>query len=227
MPEGGGMVEKEPTNRQKQAWRTKNKIINCALQLFDEKGFSNVSMEMIAEVSETSIGAIYHYFTSKEEIAAQTLNLLDEQYRTYFHELLTGKKYAKLSPLEKLSNYFVYTIVKSSELKSLNYAYVYDLKNMKIGILGVGKERDLNKNYLELFQMCYESGELPRSLKEEEAVRIIVQVSRGLLVDWMLQGGGFDIRKQASAMIRVITAGMQQMSLEEKKSPSPEDGSQE
>ena len=44
-------------------------ILQAALDLFSSKGFFQTSMQDIKKNSGVSIGAIYHYFTNKEEIA--------------------------------------------------------------------------------------------------------------------------------------------------------------
>ncbi len=46
----------------------RRKILNAARTLFLNEGYANVSMRKIAEQIEYSPGAIYSYFTSKEEI---------------------------------------------------------------------------------------------------------------------------------------------------------------
>ena len=81
---------------------------------------------MIAEETNTSIGAIYHHFSGKEEIAAQTLASLDEGYEEYFEYLMEDEAAQALTPLKKLEEYFVFVQIRSSETKSLNYAYIHD-----------------------------------------------------------------------------------------------------
>lgn len=51
----------------------KNLILNTAKELFNEKGFSNVTMDDLATVIEFSKGTIYTHFNSKEEIYALIL----------------------------------------------------------------------------------------------------------------------------------------------------------
>ncbi len=46
----------------------RRKILNAARTLFLNEGYANVSMRKIAEQIEYSPGAIYSYFTSKEDI---------------------------------------------------------------------------------------------------------------------------------------------------------------
>lgn len=197
------------TKRQQQALETREKIVNCALRLFGEKGFDNVSMEMIAEETNTSIGAIYHHFSGKEEIAAQTLASLDEGYEEYFEYLMEDEAAQALTPLKKLEEYFVFVQIRSSETKSLNYAYIHDLRDTAdTMILGVSKDRMIYQNYEKLIRLCQEKGELPQDSEAERIISVLTQVSRGLLVDWMLQKQSFDIEDQARILIHIVLQGL-------------------
>ncbi|MDT8446438.1 MAG: TetR/AcrR family transcriptional regulator [bacterium] len=49
----------------------REKILDTALILFTKNGYFNTSVQDIRRAGEVSIGSIYHYFDSKERIAAQ------------------------------------------------------------------------------------------------------------------------------------------------------------
>lgn len=71
--------------RQKERERRKRDILRVARGLFLEKGYSNVTVERIAQKAALSKGAIYLYFRSKEEIYVQILMHDIEK----FHEKVT------------------------------------------------------------------------------------------------------------------------------------------
>lgn len=54
--------------RERKKEKTKDSIINCAIDFFREKGFQETSMEEIAEKSDVSKGTLYNYFRDKESI---------------------------------------------------------------------------------------------------------------------------------------------------------------
>ncbi len=47
---------------------TRNTILECALQLFREKGFNATTMRDVAARAEVALGAAYYYFASKDAI---------------------------------------------------------------------------------------------------------------------------------------------------------------
>ena len=59
--------EKKPTKAE-QACIRRNQIIDTALKLFAEKGFGNTTIKDISEAAGTSLGLMYHYFASKDEL---------------------------------------------------------------------------------------------------------------------------------------------------------------
>ena len=74
------------TARKRQALEMRSRIQSAALDLFDKEGFENVSVEEIAQAAGCSVGNIYHYFKSKDELAIQVTSHVDDAYR----ELETG-----------------------------------------------------------------------------------------------------------------------------------------
>ncbi len=55
--------------RQERAVRTRERIIRAAAEVFDESGFSGGSISKIVNRAGTTMGAMYHHFSSKEDVA--------------------------------------------------------------------------------------------------------------------------------------------------------------
>jgi len=56
---------------------TRDAILDAAIRLFQQSGFSGIGMRQIAERLQIKAPSLYHHFTSKEELARQAL----QQYR--------------------------------------------------------------------------------------------------------------------------------------------------
>ncbi len=80
-------MEKELTARKRQALEMRSRIQNVALDLFDREGFENVSVEQIAQAAGCSVGNIYHYFKSKDELIIHVTSSVDAQYEVLEWEL--------------------------------------------------------------------------------------------------------------------------------------------
>jgi len=58
-----------PTDRRKRrAAETRVRLFRCALQLFAERGFSNVTVEEITEAADVGKGTFFNYFESKDHV---------------------------------------------------------------------------------------------------------------------------------------------------------------
>lgn len=68
----------------------RERILDAALRLFVDKGFHHTSMPDIVRASGTSVGAVYHHFGSKDELARYLHRQLVEQFvRIADEEVLT------------------------------------------------------------------------------------------------------------------------------------------
>lgn len=51
--------------REKKKKRTQNEILDAANRLFSKKGYTETTIEEIAELAEVGVGTVYNYFSSK------------------------------------------------------------------------------------------------------------------------------------------------------------------
>lgn len=58
------------THRERKKEKNRNDIIECAVSLFQEKGFVETSIDEIIEKADISRGTLYNYFPDKESILA-------------------------------------------------------------------------------------------------------------------------------------------------------------
>ena len=84
-------MKKELTPRKRQALEMRAKIQSTALSLFNQEGFENVSVEEIAQAVGCSVGNIYHYFKSKDELAIQVTQMVDQAYTELEEAYLADK----------------------------------------------------------------------------------------------------------------------------------------
>lgn len=68
------------TNATTDTGTVRDRILASAQQLFVDKGFHNTSIPDIVTASGTSIGAVYHHFASKDELARVLHRQLVDQF---------------------------------------------------------------------------------------------------------------------------------------------------
>ena len=53
----------------------RGKISRAAYQLFSKKGYSAVSMKIVAEETGIAVGTLYNYYTNKEELFLSLIHI--------------------------------------------------------------------------------------------------------------------------------------------------------
>lgn len=87
---------KTPKAKQKRV-----KIVTAAARVFNRRGFAAVTMAEVASEAETFAGSLYYYFTSKDELVEEVLDLGIAQLAETVTTSVTRLP-ASLSPIERL-----------------------------------------------------------------------------------------------------------------------------
>lgn len=181
------------TSRQLQAQRTKHKIYKAAVELFDKNGFDNTSIEDISRKAGVSVGAFYHYYPAKTDIYAELYKKIDEFYEDtvaaqlveedfYDNVILFFKHYAAYNSARGLES--VKQLFKTCNPYFIDKSrYMYKLL---IGILEKGKANN----------------QLISDMTVEETENFLRVASRGVVYDWLLHEGAYDLEAR---MVDYIT----------------------
>jgi AcrR family transcriptional regulator len=141
----------------------KEKIIETSIELFDQKGFKETSIQDIVETIGVTKGTFYYYFKSKEELLKDIcLNYIEDLVKQQEQILEDPKK----SCTEKLYD-IVYMLIKNiktqrrsgriffREMRHLNEAHLEEIKN---------KRRIFRENYQKLIEEGIAKGEFKQNL---------------------------------------------------------------
>lgn len=80
-------------------WRTRQ-VLDAAVRLMHDSGFQAVSMQALAREADVSVGLIYSYFDSKEDVVVAVVLDLVEQIRAAMQERMAA---AGPDPVERLA----------------------------------------------------------------------------------------------------------------------------
>lgn len=150
----------------------KSHIIECAFQVFSEKGFSDTSMDDIVIKSGVSKGGIYNYFKSKEEIFLEIAesrlesrrNLMDSIpvnsgihvfLKNYFTAVLLSLKDERNLMTARFSFEFWATVSRNPELNEKAQSRYLKFHSDLIRILKLGVKRGDLSSQLDLDNMGY------------------------------------------------------------------------
>ena len=199
-------MKKELTPRKRQAIEMRAKIQSAALTLFNREGFENVSVEEIAQTVGCSVGNIYHYFKSKDELAIQVTQMVDEAYTALEEEYLADRE---TSGREKLLDFVGRSLEISASDEMLYKAFIPGLRYPEQAVLQKNDKRVYYRLLRELVDLCQEEGSIHSSYDPDCLVEDLVVLHRGTLFEWRIYQEGFDIAKQGRRMADALLRGWQ------------------
>ena len=199
-------MKKELTPRKRQAMEMRAKIQSAALTLFNREGFENVSVEEIAQTVGCSVGNIYHYFKSKDELAIQVTKMVDEAYTTLEEEYLADRE---TGGREKLLDFVGRSLEISASDEMLYKSFIHGLRYPEQAVLQKNDKRVYYRLLRELVELCREEGSIHPSHDPDQVVEELVVLHRGTLFEWRIYQEGFDVAEQGRRMARVLLRGLQ------------------
>lgn len=185
--------------KNKEESTVKLNIVDCAVRLYKEKGYKNVSVSDICKLSGVSRSGFYYHFKTKEEILDDYL-LMSEIF--VFEHLI---------PILSTSNCYqqFYNIFK-----------VFMERIIEIGpeIFGLVMKRNIDMDlrlfwpsdipmwdvYVTLIRKAQENQEIGNRMPAEYLVEAIVYLSQGLGLNWCNKKGEFDYIEACRKMIETL-----------------------
>jgi AcrR family transcriptional regulator len=178
------MTNRSITKRKEQALVTKDRIYSAAIDLMDRKGFENITIADISKEAGVSVGAFYHYFTSKNDILAEIFHKADEYFST---QVITGLKAENIPEkiVEYFDHYAKFNVRSGVELTQ-------QLFNPKIKFF-LKKDRPMLTILEDLIQEGQEKKEIRADEDPEELSRFLFVMARGIVFEWSLYDGSYDL----------------------------------
>ena len=193
------------TQRKLQALEMRSRIQSIALDLFDREGFENVSVEEIAQAAGCSVGNIYHYFKSKDELAIQVTDHVDAAYSELEVLYLNDSAH---SGAEKLLDFIGQSLTISVSDPVVYKSFIHALKYPEQGVLKLGEHRVYYRLLKELVELCKQEGSISPVHETETVVEQLVTLHRGMLLEWRIYESNFDVAARGKALGTVYLRGL-------------------
>ncbi len=93
MENNRGMTEETPSRREREKAAHRREIMEAAVRVFARRGFAAATLDEIAQEAEFSKGAIYLYFTNKDDLLSTILlDLMQNTVIGGIKGILTGER---------------------------------------------------------------------------------------------------------------------------------------
>lgn len=193
------------TPRKQQALEMRQKIQTVALDLFDRHGFENVSVEMIAQTVGCSVGNIYHYYKSKDELAIQVTSNVDAAYLEMEQEY---DAHPEIPAMDKLLDFVGKALRTSVEEPVLYKAFIQAMKYPEQATLRFNLKRSYYRILRKLVTACRDEGALPVYCNVDQIVEYLVTIHRGVLMEWRIYEGSFPLEEMGRNIVGAMLRGM-------------------
>ena len=171
--------------RERRAAETRLRLFRCALQLFAQRGFPNVTVEDITEAADVGKGTFFNYFESKDHVLGVMAEIQLGKVREALHQARAGKRSirAVLSQLfgrvgeepgrsPELGRALLSSFLASDRIRELLDRNMTEGRRMAAEIVELGQQR----------------GEIDPKLKKGQVALHFQQTFLGTLLLWSLRG---------------------------------------
>jgi AcrR family transcriptional regulator len=169
--------------RQRRAAETRVRLFRCALQLFSERGFPNVTVEDITEAADVGKGTFFNYFESKDHV----LGVMAEIQLGKVAEAVTLASDGRQTIHSVLHHLFLRAAEEPGRSPDLARALISSF----LASAGVREIIELNmqkgrKMIAEIISAGQLSGEIDPHLKKEKIAIQVLQTFMGTVLFWSL-----------------------------------------
>jgi len=171
--------------RQRRAAETRLRLFRCALQLFAERGFPNVTLEDITEAADVGKGTFFNYFESKDHV----LGVMAEIQLGKVREAVTLAESRKRTIYSVLHRLFLRVAEEPGRSPDLARALISSfLASERVRSLVDRKLREGRKMVAQVVAAGQKRGEIDSRLRKEKVALQLQQTFMGTLLLWSLQG---------------------------------------
>lgn len=224
-----GVKERKQRERQQRA----NDILEAAHQIFAKNGFINTTLQDVAKEAEISVGLIYRYFQSKEDIFASLALMGAEVFDQELEQLLkkanTGRKRADAADiLQQIADRFFNFYGPYGEyFDFLIYSYK-GMKDVQIHTTTLTRLMSVTLSTLDRLKRFVQDSPQFRAQDEDEALRVVfllwgILLGCHKLFDSSGRGHLFAFRQNdfVSEVIRQIFSGIGNPAFETRPASRP------
>lgn len=185
-----------------QGIETKKRLIECARKLFSEKGFYNITVDDIVKEANSSKGSFYTHFKTKEDLIIHMLPIVDEAYRAFLKT--DTKPENSIDKIVLFVRYAFKLIEKEIGLEFISAIYSAQIKDFKTERFLISSERAYNQLLEKLIKEGQAVKEIKQELDSQHIATIITSCIRGVIFDWCLYKGNFDLSNYGGEVISMI-----------------------
>ena len=196
------MEDKQPilTQRQIRTTMVKQKIVKTAIDLISVHGIGSVTVANICKAAGVSVGSFYHHFENKDQVLAYYIVHAFEQNREAFEQIKSDNVVQNI-----LDCYTLYNRILSEQgLDFVSNFYTPQNKQLysKTNTASNTSAAPIMAKIREICQKALHDGFMKESCDLEVFLYDLTVVEKGIIFDWCLSGGSFDLTSEANRLMK-------------------------
>jgi AcrR family transcriptional regulator len=182
------------TSRAVRAIKTRNKLLKSATKLIDKYGYEEVTIEDISKQAGVSVGAFYHYYKSKTDILVELFKQIDQYFKQNEPKILSCENVG-----ESLAQFFQYYAVFHT---SRGLDHTRSILRVQSPFFN-DRSRYMFTLLTKIVTDAQETGFFTRTCTAEKIVDYFLLIMRGLLFDWVVESGRYDLSERVATDIEI------------------------
>lgn len=174
--------------KEKVAVKNLVKILDAALSISNQKGFASMSLRDLSSEADLSMGALYSYISSKEEL----LDMMQQQGRSLISRILGEYLKDINDPEEKLKRGIQVHLYLSEVMQPWFYFSYMETKNLPKEVHKKSIEAELYTE--QVFTEIIEAGTKEGKFRKSNS-QMVSAALKALLQDWYLKRWKYERRK--------------------------------
>jgi TetR/AcrR family fatty acid metabolism transcriptional regulator len=201
------MVKERISLRKKHAMMTRQAIYNAGISLISKKGYYRVTIDDICIKAGVSRGTFYSHFKSKDAIVLEQFLKLD----AYYTDTVAREMQSKRTAEQKL---MAFTRGVTAYLLQMGVSGIKVAYQSQIGAERgessqvASEERSLYTLITAAIVLGQKKGEIRNDMTADEVTRTVIRTMRGVIFDWCLTNGSFDLEVEAMRMFTLVSEGI-------------------
>lgn len=185
--------------------RTRDQLIQLALEMFEQNGYPRTSVEDIVDAAGLTKGAFYHHFQSKEEV----LEIIHNDYVDAQVKLCENIVGQYTDPREQLTQITRSTIIGLGEYRAHVSVYLQDRRFL------TGVRRDnvttMRNQVDRIFTGIIERGAASGVFRKDVDPKLVAFGLIGMyawVINWWRPGGPLSLEEVADQYVEIILGGL-------------------
>lgn len=187
-------------SKHKQGTQTRWEISHIAMDLFSSVGYEATTIQDICEKADVSVGAFYYYYQSKEDILYDLYKKMDEGLAAHFWNAQFDDPVRGILEVQA----YLANALQARGVRIPAQIFKNELTAHVRYILN--KDRVYCQLIFRLVTEAAARGQFNPIYSAQSITDAIFRLSRGVVYDWCLHDGGYDLGKQLQTDTRFVLA---------------------